>query len=186
MDFLSILLIAVGLAMDAFAVSISCGLTMDKLRTRHVLRIAFCFGLFQALMPLAGWVLGIYFKNFIASIDHWVAFVLLAFVGGHMIWETREGCKKRQNPLDWHVLLLLSVATSIDAFAVGLTFAFLDVAVATPVAIIGCVTFILSYVGVHIGDKVGCYFEKKVEWLGGLILIGIGLKILIEHLIKGT
>ena len=186
MDFITILLIAIGLAMDAFAVSISCGLTIDELRARHVVRIALFFGVFQAFMPLAGWGLGIYFKDLISSVDHWIAFALLSFVGGHMIWETREGCKKRQNPLDWHVLFVLAVATSIDAFAVGLTFAFLNISVIEPIIIIGLVTFGLSYVGVHLGDKVGCHFEKRVEWLGGLILIGIGLKILIEHLAKGT
>lgn len=153
---------------------------------RHLLRIAIAFGLFQAMMPVAGWALGLGFRTYIASVDHWIALALLGFVGGKMLWEARDSCTKRCNPLDWRVLLMMAVATSIDALAVGLTFAFLEIAIITPALVIGSVTFIISGFGVFLGERVGCRLGKKVEIAGGLILIGIGLKIVIQHLITQT
>lgn len=175
-----------GLAMDAFAVSISCGFSVDEFKKRHAFRIAFAFGLFQALMPVAGWALGTGFRDLIAGFDHWIALALLSFIGGKMLWESRESCQKRTNLLDWHILFMMSLATSIDAFAVGLTFAVLAISIVTPVIIIGLVTFVMSWTGVILGDRFGCFFGRKVERAGGLILIGIGLKIFAEHLIQRT
>ena len=185
MDTLSLLIISIGLGMDAFAVSITCGVSIEELKKRHAVRVALAFGLFQAVMPVAGWLLGLGFRGLIESIDHWVAFVLLAFVGGKMLWEARHECKKKSNPLDWHVLLVMSVATSIDALAVGLTFAVLQISIVTPVLVIGLVTFLMSGTGVFLGDRTGKFVGKRVDIAGGLILIAIGLKILIEHLIYG-
>ncbi|MDZ7721445.1 MAG: manganese efflux pump MntP family protein [candidate division KSB1 bacterium] len=185
MDTLSLLIISVGLGMDAFAVSITCGVSIEALKKRHVVRVALAFGLFQAVMPVAGWLLGLGFRGLIESIDHWVAFLLLAFVGGKMLWEARQTYEKKSNPLDWHVLFIMSVATSIDALAVGLTFAVLKISIITPVLVIGLVTFLMSGAGVFLGDRTGNLVGKRVDVAGGLILIGIGLKILIEHLVQG-
>lgn len=170
--------------MDAFAVSITSGLTIKHLRIKHAFRIAFFFGLFQAIMPLIGWLSGLTIKDFVMSVDHWIAFFLLSFIGCKMIYEsTKIGSEKiKTNPLNIHILLLLSIATSIDALAVGISFAFLQISIVTPVITIGMVTFILSFIGVFIGDFKGHLFEGKIEILGGIILIGIGIKILIEHL----
>ena len=184
-DYFTLFVVAVGLAMDAFAVSISCGISIEELKKRHAVRIAVAFGLFQALMPLLGWAVGLGFRDLIAAFDHWIAMVLLGFVGGHMLWESRENCQKKKNPLDWHVLLMMAIATSIDALAVGLTFAVLDMPIVTPVILIGLVTFLMSGFGVFLGDRAGCFFGKKVEIVGGLILIAIGLKIVLEHVLKG-
>lgn len=180
------ILIAIGLAMDAFAVSISSGLCIKRVKNRHAFKIAFSFGAFQAVMPALGWLAGRTLSSLVSSIDHWIAFLLLTIIGGKMIYEAQKEKedKKMMNPLKPHILLALSVATSIDALAVGITFAFLNVTIITPVAIIGLITFILSFVGVHIGNRMGHFFEKKIEILGGLILIGIGLKILIQHLME--
>jgi len=186
LDFISIGLIAVGLAMDAFAVSISCGFSIKKLKKRHAFRIAFAFGLFQALMPVAGWALGTSFRDLIAGFDHWIAMALLGFIGGKMLWEARESCQKRTNLLDWHILFMMSLATSIDAFAVGLTFAVLAISIITPVIIIGVVTFGMSWAGVLLGERFGCFFGRKVERIGGLLLIAIGIKIVIEHILTKT
>jgi len=180
----TIIFIAVGLAMDAFAVSVASGLAATRLRVRHALGMALSFGVFQALMPVAGWLLGFGFREEIASVDHWLAFVLLAAVGGKMIYEAfkLEEAENPRNPMSISVLLVLSVATSIDALAVGLSLTFIKVPIATPALIIGAVTFALSYAGVYIGERFGHFFEKKIEVAGGLILIIIGLRILIEHL----
>lgn len=186
MDYLSTAVIAVGLAMDAFAVSITCGFSAEVLKRQYAFRVAFAFGLFQALMPVAGWALGTGFRHWIAGLDHWVALGLLGFIGGKMIWEARDACAKRSNFLDWHILFMMSVATSVDAFAVGLTFAVLHISIITPVIVIGLVTFGMSWAGVLLGDRFGCFFGKKMERIGGILLIGIGLKIFIEHLIRGT
>jgi putative Mn2+ efflux pump MntP len=186
LDFISTGLIAVGLAMDAFAVSISCGFSAEEFKKRHAFRIAFAFGLFQALMPVAGWALGASFRQIIAGFDHWVALGLLGFIGGKMLWESRDSCRKRTNLLDWHILFMMSLATSIDAFAVGLTFALLAISIITPVLIIGLVTFGMSWAGVLLGDKLGCFFGRKVERAGGIVLISIGFKIFIEHFFHGT
>jgi len=184
MDILSIILIAFGLAMDAFAVSITSGITIKQLKINNALKIAFFFGAFQAIMPLVGWLAGLSLREFIANIDHWIAFVLLSFIGCKMIYEavTLQSEERETNPLNVYVLLMLSVATSIDALAVGVSFAFLNSAIITPILVIGTITFILSYLGVFIGDRIGHFFENKIEIVGGLILIGIGVKILVQDL----
>jgi len=184
MDIFNIIIIAFGLAMDAFAVSITSGLTIKNLRINHVFRIALFFGLFQAFMPLIGWLAGLSLRDFIASIDHWIAFILLSFIGCKMIYESikTESSERKINPLNIYILLMLSIATSIDALAIGISFAFLMISIITPMIIIGIVTFLLSFIGVFIGNKKGHFFEGKIEILGGFILIGIGIKILIEHL----
>lgn len=187
MDIITILLIAVGLAMDAFAVSVASGMGIANIKTGHIVRIALFFGGFQALMPVVGWLAGLTLRGYIAPMDHWVAFLTLAFLGGKMIYEARfmsEGDRCKPS-VDYAVLLGLAIATSIDALAVGVTFAVLDVSVIEPVIIIGLVTFAMSYAGVMIGRKFCNFPGAKVEILGGLILIGIGLKILIEHMLKG-
>jgi putative Mn2+ efflux pump MntP len=184
MDILSIILIAFGLAMDAFAVSITSGITIKQLKINNALKIAFFFGAFQAIMPLVGWLAGLSLREFIANIDHWIAFGLLSFIGCKMIYEavTLQSEEKETNPLNVYVLLMLSVATSIDALAVGVSFAFLNIAIITPIIVIGAITFILSFLGVFIGDRIGHFFENKIEIAGGLILIGIGVKILVQDL----
>jgi len=184
LDLLSIVFVAVGLAMDAFAVSVANGLAVSRLRVRFALKIALFFGVFQAVMPMVGWLLGLGLRDLIGSFDHWIAFGLLAFVGGKMIYESfkLEEAENPRDDLSLAMLLVLSVATSIDALAVGLTLSIIKVNIITPAVIIGIVTFALSYAGVFIGDRFGHFFEKKIEALGGLILIGIGLKILVEHL----
>lgn len=185
MGFVELFLIGVGLAMDAFAVSVCKGLGMKKLDKKGTFLIALFFGGFQALMPLIGWLLGKQFESYITSIDHWIAFVLLAFIGGKMIYEAlsdKEAEVAVTFKIDIKELVMLAVATSIDALAVGITFAFLQVNIWEAVSIIGIVTFVLSAVGVFIGYKFGSKFEKKAEIAGGVILILIGLKILLEHL----
>jgi len=180
-----IVLIAVGLAMDAVAVSLSSGIKLGDVKIQHALKIAFFFGLFQAAMPVFGWFAGITIVRYIELIDHWVAFGLLLFVGLKMIYESFQKEEKRNgtNPLDLKVLIMLSIATSIDALAVGLSLAIIQVPIFTAVSIIGIITFILSYFSVFIGNKCGCFLGKRVELFGGLLLIGIGFKILIQHLI---
>lgn len=189
MDAISLFFIAVGLAMDAFAVSLASGLTIGNLRIRHALRMAAFFGGFQALMPTVGWLAGLSLKDYIRDYDHWAAFIVLAFIGGKMIYEATlmERAEKEPGMMGMFVLLGLAVATSIDALAVGVTFAFLDITIFTPVLVIGLVTFFMSYSGICIGRRFGSFrkMENKIEIIGGLILIGIGLKILIEHTIFG-
>ena len=186
MDLLTILVIAVGLSMDAFAVSITSGAVYKKFEIKHALVMAVSFGAFQAFMPIAGWSAGLCFRRFIQDFDHWVAFALLGAIGCKMIYEAfaiKKVDKKLQS-MSFLVLLTLSVATSIDALAVGITLSLLSGAIAAAVIIIGLVTFGFSYAGVHIGKKFGHFFESKIEIIGGLVLIGIGVKILIEHLIS--
>ena len=170
--------------MDAFAVSITSGLTIKSLKINNALKIAIFFGLFQAIMSLIGWLAGLSFRDFISDVDHWMAFGLLSVIGCKMIYESSkmELNKKKINPLNIYVLLVLSVATSIDALAVGLSLSFLKVSIVLPAVIIGIVTFLLSIIGVYFGNRFGHYFERKIEIFGGLILICIGIKILIEHL----
>ena len=181
MGFIELLLVAVGLSMDAFAVSVCKGLNMHgKLNWRDTGLLALFFGGFQALMPFVGWALGRGFEQYITSIDHWIAFGLLAFIGGHMLWDD-EGAEEA-GPLRLGELTLLAIATSIDALAVGITFAFLGVNIVSAISIIGCTTFVLSGVGVMVGYRFGLRYEKKAEIAGGVILILIGLKILLEHL----
>ncbi len=184
MDLITILIIAVALAMDAFAVSIVSGTLLKQLKVRHALRIAVFFGGFQAFMPLVGSLAGLSLREYIASYDHWIIFGLLGTVGGKMICESFKigSDKKNFDPSNIFVLLVLSIATSIDALAIGITLSFLRVPLATAVVIIGVVTFTLSYLGVFIGGKIGHFFENKIEAIGGLILIGLGAKILIQHL----
>jgi putative Mn2+ efflux pump MntP len=183
-DIVSVFFIATGLAMDAFAVSVASGFAEKKLRFRYAFKIAVFFGLFQALMPVVGWLMGFGLRAYIAGIDHWVAFGLLTLVGGKMIYESLklEEAEDPSSPHGIYVLLLLSIATSIDALAIGISLTLINVPIMMPAIVIGIVTFIFSCSGVYIGNKFGHFFEKKIEALGGLILIGIGLKILIEHL----
>lgn len=188
MDFLFIFGTAIALSMDALSVSVINGFTIKKLHFQHAFRIAFSFGLFQALMPLIGWAAGRTFSVYIEKYDHWVAFLLLLFIGSKMIFESfsmDEECDSK-SCLHLPTLLLLSIATSIDALAVGLSFAFLRISIIQPVLIIGLVTFVICLCGVYIGNKIGHFFEKKLELAGGIILILIGLKILIEHLFFGV
>jgi manganese efflux pump family protein len=183
MDLASLLLIAVGLSMDALAVSLTIGLTLSCFQIRPALRTALFFGGFQALMPLIGWASGMTFSGWIKPFDHWVAFGLLVFIGGKMIRESRkpEGDKIVCNPNNYATLLTLAVATSIDALAVGLSLSFLEVRILTPVLVIGAVTFGLSFLGVWVGNRLR--LGKSIEVLGGLVLIGVGLKILLQHLL---
>lgn len=185
MDIIAVLFIAFGLAMDAFAVSVTSGVTTKGLRVNGALKIAVFFGLFQAFMPLIGWLAGTGLSFAISGFDHWVAFGLLLFIGCKMIYESfkLDSAEKGRNVLDFHVLLVLAVATSIDALAVGMSFGFLDVAITLPVVVIGVVTFVLSLVGVCFGKWFGHLFENRIEIVGGLVLIGIGVKILLEHMI---
>ncbi len=182
----TLFLLALGLSMDAFAVSICKGLSVPKLQAKHCLICGVYFGGFQALMPLIGWTLGIRFQSMITNIDHWIAFVLLAVIGANMIKESfskEEECPDAS--FGFKTMLTLAVATSIDALAVGVTFAFLDVSIVPAVLLIGATTFVCSAVGVKIGNVFGNRFQSKAEFLGGLVLIAIGLKILIEHLFFG-
>lgn len=185
MEWLTIVTIAIGLAMDAFAVSVVSGSVYKQLRVRHALRMAVFFGGFQAFMPLVGALAGLTVRAHIATYDHWVAFGLLSGIGGKMIYESFKisPAKKSLDPSSILVLLALSIATSIDALAVGITLSLLKVPLALTVIIIGLVTFVLSYVGVFIGNKFGHFFESKIEAAGGLILIALGVKILCEHLL---
>jgi putative Mn2+ efflux pump MntP len=186
MALITIVIIALGLAMDAFAVSIVSGAAYKQLKIKHALRIALFFGGFQAIMPLIGYLAGLSIKTYITPYDHWVAFGLLSAVGGKMIYESFKikTAEENLNPSNILILLVLSVATSIDALAIGITLSFLRVSLAAAVSIIGLVTFVLSYLGVFIGKRFGHFFENKIEAIGGLILIGLGLKILIEHLVS--
>lgn len=184
MDIITILLIALGLSMDAFAVAIAFGLSMQVLHIRYALRIALFFGAFQALMPIIGYLTGLSVRGFLAGFDHWIAFVLLGFIGAKMIYESfaLEADEKAMNPQDLILLFTLALATSIDALAVGISLSFLKIEILYPAVIIGGITFGMSFLGVIIGKRLGHLFEKKIEILGGLILIGIGCKILFSHL----
>jgi putative Mn2+ efflux pump MntP len=185
MNIITVFLIAFGLAMDALAVSITRGIAIKRLKIEHALRIGLFFGSFQAAMPVIGWLAGMSLKGFISGVDHWVAFGLLSLIGGKMIYESLQMRpeKKEMNPLNVYVLLILSVATSIDALAVGVSFAFIKIAIITPAILIGIVTFLLSFLGVFIGNRLGHFFENKIELVGGFILIVMGIKILLEHLL---
>ena len=184
MDSITIVIIAVGLAMDAFVVSIISGSAYRQLHVRHALRMAMFFGAFQAFMPLVGSLAGLTLREYIAHCDHWIAFGLLAAVGGKMIYESFKikSVEENPDPSNIFVLLVLSVATSIDALAIGITLSLLAGSIVVAVIIIGLITFVLSYLGVYIGKRFGHFFESKMEALGGIILIGIGTKVLIEHL----
>ena len=185
MGYVEIVLLSFGLATDAFAASITSGLAINKLRIRHAMIIAAFFGVFQAVMPMLGWLCGSWAEEYIKSIDHWIAFVLLAGLGSKVVWDAFKDDdeeEEKRNPLSIHILFIMAIATSIDALAVGVSMSCLGVPIITPALIIGIITFITSFAGVYIGDNVGHIFENKLEIFGGLVLIGIGAKILIEHL----
>lgn len=188
MGIIELALIGAGLSMDAFAVSVCKGLGMKRLNMRQAFVIALFFGVFQALMPVIGWVLGTGFQSYIAPVDHWIAFALLAFIGGKMLFdafhddEGEDDAASADAPLDLKELTMLAVATSIDALAVGITFAFLQVDIVPAVTLIGVITFALSFAGVAIGHFFGARFEKPATIVGGVVLILIGCKILLEHL----
>ncbi|TAJ12290.1 manganese efflux pump [Marinilabiliaceae bacterium JC017] len=183
MDTYSIILIAIGLSMDSLAVSITNGLTIKDLNAKKVLTISSSLAIFQALMPLFGWLTGIGVEKYIREVDHWIAFVLLSFIGAKMIYESFQS-KETVNNVELKPVTLIaqSVATSIDAFAVGISFAIMNFSIATPVVIIGLVTFGFSLMGLQLGKFFEKYLGKSVEVFGGLVLIGIGVKILVEHL----
>lgn len=205
MSVIELFLIAVGLSMDAFAVAVCHGLTMQKASYKKALIVGFYFGVFQAIMPLIGYLVGSQFSDMIVSFDHWIAFVLLSFIGGKMIIGSfkKEGCKDRECPIETCTdrechggkrpdteeaslkpakMLPLALATSIDALAVGISFAFLQVRIIPAVSFIGITTLALSMVGVKIGNVFGTRFKSKAELAGGVILVLIGLKILLEHM----
>ncbi len=184
MNIFTILLVAVGLAMDAFAVSVASSVLICEHRLRRAFTFGLMFGGFQMLMPVLGWAVGWTFRSCISNVDHWIAFSLLVLIGLKMIWEAFEIRRIEQSccKLTWLVLLGLSLATSMDALATGISFAFLDVSIVLPVAVIGAVTFALSFAGVLLGSRLGGKFEQKAELLGGTILIAIGFQILIKHL----
>lgn len=183
MGLIELFLIAVGLSMDAFAVSVCKGLAMPKCTFKKAAIVGLWFGGFQALMPAIGYILGAQFQEAIASIDHWIAFVLLALIGGNMIHEALDNDEEEADAsLDVKTMFLLAVATSIDALAIGITFAFLKVNIIPAVCFIGIVTFIISFAGVKIGNVFGARYKNKAEIVGGVILILLGLKILLEYL----
>ncbi|WP_297133813.1 manganese efflux pump MntP [Terrisporobacter sp.] len=194
MSLIELFVIAVGLSMDAFAVAICKGLSLRKVSLKECTKVGLYFGGFQGGMPLIGFILGVQFKDYIVSIDHWIAFILLSFIGINMIRESREKDDEKgvvdlaevaageENELGFKSMIMLSIATSIDALAVGVTFAFLQVDIIPAVSFIGIVTFILSMIGVKVGNIFGVKYKSKAEFAGGLILILMGIKILIEHL----
>jgi len=185
LDLLTLIIIALGLSFDSFAVSVCSGLSLCKkhIKLKDTLKIAGSLAFFQALMPLIGWILGNTVKDLIEDYDHWVAFGLLMILGLKMIYESRKSSvSKIKKPTQWRVLIPMSLATSIDALAVGITFAFLVQNMLVPVTVIGLITFGVSLTGLYMGRKMGTRLASKAEIFGGIILIGIGIKILIEHL----
>ena len=184
MDLLTIVLIAVGLAMDAFAVSIAKGMVINRQRRKFALLLGGFFGGFQMLMPVIGWLVGLSFQEIIMGVDHWIAFGLLAFLGSKMIYDgTKKVKEEKEEQLGLHLIFALAVATSIDALMVGLSFAFLNTPIIQPILIIGLVTFLLSITGFYFGCGLGRIFGNKIKIVGGLILIAIGLRILLEHIL---
>ncbi|EJO5347859.1 manganese efflux pump [Clostridium botulinum] len=190
MDLTSIILISIGLAMDAFAVSITNGAMISKVTVLEAGRIGLFFGIFQALMPLLGWSVGIKFQSYIEALDHWIALILLSIIGGKMIYDSVKGNQdeiacdyagEEKKCLTNKTLILLAIATSIDALAVGVSFAFLKVSIISTIIVIGIITFIICFVGVMIGKNCGELLKKRAEILGGIVLILIGVKIFIEH-----
>ncbi len=182
-----IFLIAVSLALDAFAVSVSSGISIPGFGVKQAARMGLWFGAFQFMMPVAGWLLGSSVSQYIETVDHWVAFALLAVIGGRMAWGSLRGGEEDEAPPDLSArrLCLLAVATSIDALAVGVSMAFMAVPVLASAAVIGVVAFVLSLVGGLVGKRLGSLFQRRAELVGGLVLIAIGVKILIEHLSGG-
>lgn len=184
MDLLSLIFTGIGLAMDASAVSIAKGMSLPNEKNKnYALKLGLAFGIFQGLMPLIGYLAGSTFSGYIQSVDHWVAFILLALIGLNMIKESREEKESEEvSDLSLKVILLLAIATSIDALAIGVSFAFLKVNIVLACSIIAIVTFILSFICVMVGKRLGSLFQKYAEIFGGIILMMIGAKILIEHL----
>jgi len=187
MSLISLIITAFGLSMDAFAVSLTNGMTVKTVKNRYALKTGFFFGLFQALMPLIGWVAGVSFREKMSNIGPWIAFIILAVIGSKMIYEARKcDCERieiKDTPRDTKSLLILAIATSIDALVVGVSFALLDVSIISSSLIIGLITFCVCTAGVHFGKKIGCICGNRAEILGGCILILIGIKILLEHLL---
>jgi putative Mn2+ efflux pump MntP len=184
MDFLTLILLSIGLSLDSFAVSVSCGLIKKQILFWQAVRIAFFLALFQAFMPVIGWLGGISIKEWIEPIDHWIAFGLLVITGIKMIVESlKDDYNKQLNPMDLKFIIGISIATSIDALAVGISFAIVEVNILLAIIIIGIVTFIASMLGIRLGKDSGYKLGKRLEKLGGVILIAIGVKILIEHLV---
>jgi manganese efflux pump family protein len=184
MKLFEIILIAIGLSMDAFAVSITLGLSVEKPRAREIITPGVFFGVFQALMPIIGYFAGTYFAEKMQKFEHWVAFVLLGIIGGNMIRESlsKEEEKANENSFQFLKLLVLAIATSIDALAVGVTFAFFKINIFIAAIIIGSITFVISMAGVKIGNIFGAKYKSKAEFIGGVILVLLGIKIVIEHL----
>jgi len=186
MGLYEIIFIGISLSMDAFAISMYKGLSMRRFNYQNAAIIAFFFGFFQFLMPIMGWALGMQFEKYITAFDHWIAFVLLVFIGGKMLFDTfhekDEQTENEDEKLDYKELLVLAIATSIDALAVGITLAFLNVGILYASSVIGIVTFLISFLGVLTGKKFGTRFQKKAGILGGTVLIIVGTKILLEHL----
>ena len=183
MDFVTVILIAIGLSMDALAVAIAKGISISKNRRKSALLLASLFGGFQALMPVIGWLAGLGLRDIIMGIDHWIAFALLGFIGAKMIYDSTKSEDRKDEDITMIVALTLAIATSIDALMVGLSFAFLETSILMPILIIGTVTFALSFAGFIFGSRMGSIFGKRIKILGGLILILIGLRILLEHLL---
>lgn len=188
MTFIELFLIGVGLSMDAFAAAICQGLFMTRIKWGHALTVGLYFGGFQALMPFIGWMLGSQFADRIQQYDHWIAFILLVLIGGNMIREALSGDEEDAAQaetdlrLDHKKLFLMAIATSIDALAIGVTFAFLETAILPAIGIIGCTTFCISVAGVAVGCWFGTRYKKRAEITGGAILVLLGIKILLEHL----
>ena len=183
MSLIELFLIAVGLSMDAFAVSICKGLSVRKAEPRHSLIVGAYFGGFQALMPAIGYVLGRQFESLITSVDHWIAFVLLGIIGGNMIREALKGdAEEMDDSFTFRTMLPLAIATSIDALAMGVTFAFLQVQIVPAVLFIGVITFVLSAIGLKVGNVFGAKYKSRAELFGGVVLVLMGVKILLEHL----
>ena len=183
MDIFEIIVIGFGLSMDAFAVAVCKGLSMKKMNWKNAIIIALYFGIFQALMPVIGFLLGTTFSDFVKSVDHWIAFILLVTIGLNMIRESfKKDDDERNDNIDFKTMIILAIATSIDALAVGITFAFLKVDLTLSISLIGIITFVISLIGVKIGNVFGDKYEKKAEIFGGVILILLGIKILLEHL----
>lgn len=188
MTFIELFLIGVGLSMDAFAAAICQGLFMTRIKWGHALTVGLYFGGFQALMPFIGWMLGSQFADRIQQYDHWIAFILLVLIGGNMIREALSGDEEDAAQaetdlrLDHKKLFLMAIATSIDALAIGVTFAFLETAILPAIGIIGCTTFCISVAGVAVGCWFGARYKKRAEITGGTILVLLGIKILLEHL----
>lgn len=183
MGIIELLILSIGLGMDAFAVAICKGISMKKMNWKKACIIGLYFGGFQALMPIIGFFLGSAFENIITNIDHWIAFVLLLIIGGKMIKESFDKkCEDCNDDITFKTMIVLAIATSIDALAIGITFAFFKVNLILAITLIGIITFILSVIGTKIGNRFGNKFEKIAEVIGGIILILLGIKILLEHL----